>query len=91
MEREDTWYEFTSNMRVGHERGGDKDAETLYRQLGRLIETTPDFSGFVPITHEQFVWIGRAHALVLASNDLAWRAEFDLAAKGYKAPRARTR
>jgi hypothetical protein len=62
------------------------DAETLYRQIGRLIETVPDFSGYAALRREQLVWLGRAHALVVASKDLPWRAEFDLAAHGMQGP-----
>ena len=57
------------------------DPETLYRQLGRLIETAPDLSGFDPLTTEHLTWIGRAHALVKASGDLVALAEFNLASK----------
>jgi hypothetical protein len=60
--------------------------ETLYRQLGRLIETAPDFSGHAPLNSDQFVWLGRARALVVASDDLVLRAEFDLPAKGMQGP-----
>jgi hypothetical protein len=34
------------------------NAETLYRQLGRLIETAPDFSGYGPLNTEQLRWLG---------------------------------
>lgn len=56
--------------------------ELLYRQIGRLVETTPNFSGFADLTPEQLQWLGRARALVVAGNDIALTAEFDLAAKG---------
>jgi hypothetical protein len=62
------------------------NAETLYRQLGRLIETAPDFSGYGPLNAEQLRWLGRAHALVVASDDAALRAEFDLASKAVQGP-----
>jgi len=55
--------------------------ETLYKQLGRLIETAPDFSGFDHLTTEHLIWIGRAHALVKASGDPVALAEFNLASK----------
>jgi hypothetical protein len=71
---------------VGEGKGYPLDPETLYRQLGRLIETIPDFSGYAPINHEQLVWLGRAHALVLASGDLVWRTEFDMAAGVVQGP-----
>ena len=48
------------------------DADKLYAQLGRLIESTPNLTvrlagtstGFAPLTAEQMLWLGRAEALV---------------------------
>lgn len=57
------------------------DAETLYRQLGRIIESAPDFSGYGPLSVEHLTWLGREHALVDASDNLIAKAEFDLASK----------
>lgn len=62
------------------------DSETLYRQLGRLIETAPDFSGYGSLSSDQLQWLGRAHALVVASGDLMTRAELELALKGMQGP-----
>ena len=45
------------------------DAETLYRQLGRLIETVPDFPRHDPLTAEEQQWLGRARALVKETGD----------------------
>jgi hypothetical protein len=57
------------------------DAESLYHQIGRIIETMPDFSGYMPLTTEQLVWLGRANALVAAAGNINSKVEFDLAAK----------
>ena len=62
------------------------DPETLYRQLGRLLESAPDFSGYGPLSTDQLVWLGRAHALVAESGDLACRAELDMALKIVHSP-----
>ena len=43
------------------------DPESLYRQLGRLIETMPDLSVH-PTTKEAHLWLGRAFALVNEVN-----------------------
>jgi hypothetical protein len=39
------------------------DSETLYRQLGRLIETMPDLTQ-APVPAEVHLWIARAYTLV---------------------------
>ena len=39
------------------------DPETLYRQLGRLIEAMPDFT-HAPLSSEGHRWLARAYALV---------------------------
>jgi hypothetical protein len=39
------------------------DPETLYRQLGRLIETMPDLT-HAPLPSEVHLWLARAYALV---------------------------
>ena len=57
------------------------EAEALYRQIGRLLETAPDFSGYGPLSKDQLTWLGRAHALVSTSGDIIAKAEFDLASK----------
>ncbi|WP_175978168.1 phosphatidylserine/phosphatidylglycerophosphate/cardiolipin synthase family protein [Burkholderia sp. BCC1047] len=46
------------------------DPESLYVQLGRLVETTPDLTRLGPISAETNQWLGRAAALVEASGDL---------------------
>jgi hypothetical protein len=58
------------------------DAEALYRQLGRIIETAPDFTGYEPLTQDHLLWMGRAHALVRASGDTSAQVEFELASRG---------
>lgn len=45
------------------------DPESLYIQLGRLVETMPDFTRAGPITAETNRWLGRAAALVEATGD----------------------
>lgn len=45
------------------------DPETLYQQLGRLIETMPDLKPY-PLTPDIQQWIGRADALVSRSGDI---------------------
>ena len=57
------------------------DAQSLYQQLGRIIETAPEFPYGVPITREQLLWIGRAGALIKASGDTVSWVEFDLGSK----------
>lgn len=47
------------------------DPESLYVQLGRLVETTPDLSRPGPVSAETNQWLGRAAALVEASGDAA--------------------
>jgi hypothetical protein len=57
----------------------ENNPETLYRQLGRLIETMPQFSNTGFLTTEQHRWLGLADALVMIGGDLtdqaSWRAE----------------
>ena len=43
------------------------DPETLYRQLGRLIEMMPDLTE-APVSKETHLWLARAYALVKAVN-----------------------
>ena len=40
------------------------DPETLYRQLGRLIETMPDLAQAGPLPSETYLWLARAFTLV---------------------------
>lgn len=51
------------------------DPETLYRQLGRLIETMPDLTQ-APVPAEVHLWIARAYALVAEVGNLADPAFF---------------
>ncbi len=46
------------------------DPESLYVQLGRLVETMPDFSMSGPLPAPSLQWLGRAHALVLATGEI---------------------
>lgn len=46
------------------------DPESYYRQLGRLIEIMPDFSGNSQFTTDIHQWLGRADALISANGDL---------------------
>ena len=63
------------------------DAEALYRQLGRLIETAPDFTGYGPLNSDQLMWVSRAYALVEAGSDLSLKAEFNLHQTTVQGPR----
>jgi hypothetical protein len=65
------------------------DAETLYRQIGRLLEAMPDFSGFAPMSSEQFTWLGRAEVLVGFCKNTIWIAEYSIAAKSLQGPMRR--
>ncbi len=56
------------------------DPETLYRQLGRLIENMPDLTQY-PLSQDVHMWIARAFALVKNVNNLADPAIFTVAAK----------
>jgi hypothetical protein len=54
-----------------HQRINAVDAEMLYRQLGRLIETAPTFQPHPDaLTPDQQQWLGRARALVVETGDL---------------------
>lgn len=55
------------------------DSETLYRQLGRLIETMPDLTQ-TPLSTDAHLWIARAFALVKEVNNLADPALFTVEA-----------
>src|SRR5262249_11127988 len=59
----------------------------MYRQIGRLIETAPDFSDLGVLNAEQLRWLGRARALVAGSNDLDLNVDFNLAAKAIQGVR----
>ena len=44
------------------------DSETLYRQLGRLIEVMPDLTQ-TPLPADVHLWVSRAYALVKEVNN----------------------
>lgn len=52
------------------------DPESLYRQLGRLIETMPDFFSGEAWSTDTHKWVGRADALVMESGDLRDQTEW---------------
>ena len=47
-----------------------QDAEALYRQLGRLIESMPRFFTGGQLSPEALQWLGRVQALVKESGEL---------------------
>ena len=53
------------------------DPGSLYRQLGRLLETMPDFFSGKAWTTDMHTWVARADALIKASGDhldlVEWR------------------
>jgi hypothetical protein len=57
------------------------DAESLYRQLGRLMEATPDLRAR-PWSTEVHQWVGRADALVTqsgnSSDQIEWRTAISM-------------
>lgn len=55
------------------------DPEALYRQLGRLIGTMPDFQPNKPLTSEMYQWLGRADALIKEGGDISDKAEWRVA------------
>ena len=46
------------------------DAESLYVQLSRLIETMPPLEAHGPYLQETHLWLGRAVALVEESGNI---------------------
>lgn len=56
------------------------DPETLYRELGRLVETMPDLHA-APLPPETQRWVGRAFALVQEVGNLADAAMFSVASQ----------
>ena len=56
------------------------DPEALYHQLGRLVETMPDFAAPGPVPAATQQWLGRAAALVEDIGDLADIATLKVAA-----------
>ena len=47
-----------------------QEAENLYRQLGRLIETMPDLTAPGLVKPDVHQWLGRAYALVQSTGDV---------------------
>ena len=47
-----------------------QDFESLYRQIGRLIETMPQLDES-PVSRETHQWLGRLYALVMQTGNLA--------------------
>lgn len=52
------------------------DAESVYRQLGRLIETMPDFYSGKAWSADTHTWVGRADAIVTQGGDESDRIEW---------------
>ncbi len=46
------------------------DAETLYRQMGELLISVPDFYKPGPLSFEGHEWLARAYAPVKVGNDI---------------------
>jgi hypothetical protein len=63
--------------------------EEMYRRMGRLIESTPEFGGIAPLSVEQMTWLGRAEALVVSTRDIGAQAEFSLSKQKIAIPPAR--
>jgi hypothetical protein len=63
------------------------DPESLYRQLGRIIETMPDLSKQGPTTPEEHQWLGRASALVMESDSVFDTTDWRAAVNGLKTVR----
>jgi hypothetical protein len=57
------------------------DPEILYHQLGRLIETMPDFYLGGAWTSDKHKWVGQADALIMQSGDISdktdWRTALE--------------
>src|SRR5258705_2124419 len=53
------------------------DAETLYHQVGRLIQSMPALPSGSPLTDDDHLWLGRVDALLLETGDVSdsidWR------------------
>ena len=56
------------------------NAESLYRQLGRLLEEMPKQWGGA-LTEEHHRWLGRAHALVKEGGDIGDKVDFNTGAE----------
>jgi len=62
------------------------DPETLYRQVGRLLEEVPDFPAYGNLTPDQLKWLGRARALVKETGDLTLITDFEPIANAMQGP-----
>ncbi len=60
---------FVCDTRLGSQWVQEMDAEALYAQLGRLVETMPDLARH-PLDPAANVWLARAYALVEISKDI---------------------
>lgn len=63
-----------------------KDPQSLYVQLGRLLETMPDLNAAGKPSVETLQWLGRAAILVEASGHLVDSVAFNLAVENLKVP-----
>jgi hypothetical protein len=59
------------------------DPEALYRQLGELLISVPDFYKPGPLSPEGHEWLARAYALVKAGNDLQDAARMKELTQGF--------
>jgi len=64
-------------------------SDSLYRRLGRLLETMPSFQGF-PSSPDTKQWLGRAYAMVLEIGDIDDAARFKLRANNIIVSRDRS-
>jgi hypothetical protein len=62
------------------------DPETLYRQIGRLLEEVPNFPAYGNLTPDQLKWLGRARALVKGTGDLVLTTDFEQLARDMQGP-----
>lgn len=56
------------------------ESESLYRQIGQLVETVPNFGRHGALDSETHKWLGRACALVEAAGDRTDASNFRIAA-----------
>ncbi len=62
------------------------DPESYYRQLGRIIESMPDFWGLEQLSPETHQWLGRADALIISSGEMMDKVEWRTAAMNLDYP-----
>lgn len=55
-----------------------QDAETIYRQFGRLIEAMPEFKESGSLSPDQHKWLGLAGALVNQAGDISDRVGWNI-------------